>query len=99
MQARSSFLQERELVLADLELVAVLEPGRRVDPLPVQEGAVEAPLVLDVEAALPLREDGVFPRDGHVVEEDVALRGAPDRGSLALRDEVLAGPPAAGPHD
>src|SRR5207249_8721507 len=49
MQAQSSFLQEGELVLADLELVAVLEPGRRVDPLAVQEGAVEAPLVLDVE--------------------------------------------------
>ena len=55
-------------------LAGVLEPGRRVDPLPVQEGAVEAPLVLDVEAAFPRGEDGVLPRDGHVVEEDVALR-------------------------
>ena len=48
-------------------------------------------------------EHRVLPGDGHVVEEDVAVRRAADRRALALRDEVLtrAAPPerttSAGP--
>src|ERR1041384_6327612 len=95
MRARWSCLQERELVFADLELVAVLEPGRRFDPAAVQERAVEAALVLDEQAVVLLDEDGVLTRDGDVVEEDVAVGRAADRRALSLRQEVLSRAPAA----
>ena len=61
----------------------------------VDERAVQAPLVLDHERVAATGEDCVLPRDGHVVEEDVAVGGAPDRGSLALEREVLARPTAS----
>src|SRR4029453_10036354 len=89
-----SFLQEAELVLADLELVAVLQPAR-LDATAVQERPVEAPLILDEEGVFLVDEHGVFARDGDVIEEDVAVRGAADRRALALRHEVLACAPAA----
>src|SRR5581483_4849209 len=75
-------LHEGQAVLADLELVAVLELGV-VDPPPVDEGAVEGALVLDEERPLPL------------VEEDVAVRRASDPRPRAVRPERLAGAPAA----
>src|SRR5919198_2196410 len=93
-----SFLEEAQLVLADLELVPVLEPPR-LNPAAVQEGAVQAPLVLDVEHVVPTQEHRVLARDRNVVQEDVALRRAADRGALALRREVLARPPAPRAHD
>src|SRR6059058_1695103 len=90
-----SLLQEGQLVLADLELVAVLElPG--FDAPAVQERPVETALVLDVEVAVALHQHGVLAGDGDVVEEDVAVRRPADRRPLALRDEMLAGPAAAG---
>ena len=87
---RTSVLEEGEAVLADLELVAVLQAGRGVDPAAVQEGAVEASLVLDEEAVVALDENGVLAGDSDVVEEDVAVGRAADRRALALRQEVLA---------
>src|SRR5919198_5511492 len=93
-----SFLQEGQLVLADLQLVAVLELSR-LDPLPVQEGAVEASLVFDEEVAVPPHQHGVLSGDRDVVQEDVAVRGAADRRPLALRHELLAGTPAPRPDD
>src|SRR3954466_12124335 len=68
--ARSS-LHERQPVLPDLDLVAVLQP-RAVDPAAVDEGAVQRPLVLDEESSVALDQEGVVARDGDVVEEDVA---------------------------
>ena len=47
-------LEEREPVLADLDLVVVLELGR-LDPAAVDEGAVEAAVVLDREG-LPVAQ-------------------------------------------
>src|SRR5215211_6868481 len=93
-----SFLQEAELVLADLELVAVLQPAG-LDPAAVQEGPVQAPLVLDEEGVVLVDEHGVLARHGDVVEEDVAIRRAADRRPLALRHEVLTGAAAAGADD
>src|SRR5205823_14321384 len=61
----------------------------------VDEGPVEAPLVLHEPVAVPLREHGVAPRHGHVVEEDAAVRRAPDRRALALGRERLARAAAA----
>src|SRR5581483_7022823 len=63
---RSSALQEGQPVLADLELVAVVELCG-LDAFPVHERAVQAALVLDEPAALPLPQDGVLAGDGHVV--------------------------------
>src|SRR4249919_3776388 len=67
-----SVLQEDQLVLADLDLVAVLELPR-LDPAPVQERAVQAALVLDHVPAVLLGEHGMLARHGHVVQEDVAV--------------------------
>src|SRR5581483_11088776 len=65
--------EEHQAVLADLDLVAVVQ-RHLVDPLPVDVGAVEAAHVGDCEAGRGAAELDVAPRDGDVVEEDVALR-------------------------
>src|ERR687896_213698 len=93
-----SLREEDEAVLADLELVAVLEL-RRLDALPVQEGAVQAALVLDEEGAVALDEHRVAPGDGDVVEEDPTVGRASDRRALALGSERLALAAAAGADD
>ena len=92
-----SAVQERESVLADLQLVAVFELSG-LDTLAVHEGAVEAAQVLDEERAVPLGDDGVLARDGDVVEEDPAVGRAADR-RLAFGDEGLPRPAAAGADD
>src|SRR3954451_22132377 len=61
-----SALQIAQLVLADLDLVAVLE-AVRLDPAAVHIGAVERPEVVDVEAVLAPHDQGMVARDGHVV--------------------------------
>ncbi len=65
--------EEDEPVLADLDLVTVgeLDP---VDPVPVDVGAVQAADVADRERVAGAVELRVPPRDGHVVEEDLAVR-------------------------
>src|SRR5438067_633769 len=94
----TSALHEGEPVLADLELVAVLEL-LVVDPAPVDERPVQRALVLDEEVPVALDEHGVVARDGDVVEEDLALRRPPDACALAARAEALPRPAAAGPDD
>src|SRR5829696_352451 len=59
-----------QLVLADLELVAVLEPVG-VDPPAVHVGAVQRPGVVQVPVARAAHEHRVVARHGHVVEEDL----------------------------
>src|SRR5712691_8192920 len=93
-----SAIQEGEAVLADLELVAVLEL-RALDTLAVDERAVETPLVLDRERAVRPRQDGVLARDGDVVEEDPAVRRAADRRLLRFGAERLPRPATAGSDD
>src|SRR6266508_2588634 len=81
--APCSFFEEGELVLAVLEL-------RRVDPAPVEERAVEAPLILDSEGpAFVAQEHGVLARHCDVGEKDVAVRGASDRRPTLGRVEAL----------
>src|SRR5690349_14872349 len=87
--------QERESVLADLDLVAVRERAGGLDPLPVQVRAVEAPHVLDLQRGGAAPDDGVLAGDGDVVEEDVAVRRATDRRLVAFEDERLPRPAAA----
>src|SRR3954451_16333122 len=84
----TSASEEGQLELADLELVAVLEPVR-VDPLPVHVGAVQRPRVVEQPVPAAPHERRVLARDGDVVEEDVGLRRAPDRHPLAGEREGL----------
>ena len=86
--------EEGEPVLADLDLVVVLELGR-LDPLLVHEGAVEAAEVADRERLAVAQQLGVLARDGDVVEEHVALGRAPDQRPLAGGEEALPRPAAA----
>src|SRR3954470_4297279 len=87
-------LEEGQLVLADLQLVGVLE-AVRFDPPPVDVRAVQRPEVVEVEIAAAAHEQGVVARDRHVVEEDVGVRPASDRQPVAVEREALAHPPAA----
>ena len=72
-----SLLQVAELVLADLDLVAVGEPVR-LDPAPVDVGAVERAEVVDVEAVAAADQQRVVAGDGDVVEEDAGVGAAAD---------------------
>src|SRR3954468_9739005 len=83
-----------ELVLADLQLVAVLELVR-VDPPAVHVGAVQRPRVVQIPGARAAHEHRVVARDGDVVEEDLGVRGATDGQPLAVQRERLPDPPAA----
>src|SRR3954447_15186093 len=90
----TSASEEGQLELPDLELVAVLE-AVRVHPLAFHVGAVERARVVEQPVAAAAHERRVLARDGDVVEEDVGLRGAPDRHPLARERERLAHAPAA----
>src|SRR5215210_5183859 len=70
-----SALEVAQLVLADLDLVPVLE-AVGLDPPPVHIGPVERAEVVDVEPFATLHEQGVVARDGDVVEEDLGVGGA-----------------------
>src|SRR5918912_3882580 len=88
----------RELELADLQLVAVLEPVR-LDPVAVDVGAVERAEVVEVVVAAAADEQGVVARDGDVVEEDVGVGAPADRHAVGVEREALADSPAAGTDD
>src|SRR5215217_1034081 len=64
-----------QLVLADLQLVAVLQPVR-VDPPPVDVRAVQRAGVVEEPPAGAPHEHGVVARDRDVVEEDLGVRRA-----------------------
>src|SRR5690349_12509802 len=64
--------EEDEPVLPDLDLVAVGQLDG-VDAVPVDVGAVEGSDVGDREGVAGPVELRVLPRDGHVVEEDLAV--------------------------
>src|SRR6201999_3025093 len=68
----------RELELADLQLVAVLEPVR-LDAVAVDVAAVQRAEVVEVVVAGATDEQRVVARDRHVVEEDVRVRAPADR--------------------
>jgi hypothetical protein len=86
---------ERELELADLELVAVVEP-LLLDALTVDIRAVEAVQVFHPEAALVAEDPRVMARDRDIVEKKVALRAAADRKDVDTEVDGLPLSPAAG---
>src|SRR3954454_23518481 len=79
-----------ETELADLHLVAAGE-RRRLDPLAVEIGAVEAADVADREAFGAAVELSVSAGDGHVVEEDVTLGMTARGGHVLVEKEPAAG--------
>src|SRR5581483_3951766 len=81
--------QEQHPELADLHLVAAGQLGL-LDPLPVHVRAVEAAHVADGEPGAGPVELGVPARDGHVVEEDVAVGVTARGGQLAVQTEPAA---------
>src|SRR3954453_5547859 len=93
-----SFGHEGQAGFPHLDLLSAFEAGR-FDPLAVDVGAVEAAEVLDEELVAAPDQDGVPPGDGDVVEEDLVVGRAADRGALALGQEVLARASAARAHD
>src|SRR2546421_3160303 len=90
----ASLVEVGELVLADLDLVAVLEAAR-VHALAVDVGAVERAEVVEVVVGAAAHDHGVIAGHGHVVEEDVGLPAPADGEALALEREGLAGATAA----
>src|SRR5215210_2422822 len=93
-----SALQVAQLVLADLDLVPVLE-AVGLDPAPVDVGAVERPEVVDVEAVAPADKERVVSRHRDVIEEDAGVRAAPDADPVLADREALPRPPPAGADD
>src|SRR5919112_1425395 len=77
---------EGEPELADLHLGPVGEQ-RRLDADAVEEGAVQAAEVLDLEGGAVAEELRVPPRDGHVVEEDVGARVPADGRDVGVEQE------------
>src|SRR3954451_10544314 len=84
-----------ELVLADLQLVAVLQLVR-LDPAPVHVRPVEGAEGVDVHAVAAAHDQGVVARDCHVVEEHLGVGAAPEGHLVTAHEERLAGSPAAG---
>src|SRR5436190_17690552 len=82
--------EEHQLELADLQLVAGGQ-FRLVDALPVDVGAIEASVVVEVEPVVAPADLGVAAGHGHVVEKDVALGMAPGRGDVLVDQEVGSG--------
>src|SRR3954469_11159317 len=81
----------RELELADLQLVAVLEPVR-LDAVAVDVGAVERAEVVEEVIAAAAHEQGVVARHRDVVEEDVRVGPAADRHPLGAEGKALPHP-------
>src|SRR5690242_4288802 len=81
--------QEQQPELADLHLVPAGQLGL-LDPLPVYVRAVEAAHITDGEPGAVPVELGVAAGDGHVVEEDIAVRVAARSGQVTIEAEPAA---------
>src|SRR5437763_7030897 len=81
--------QEQQPELADLHLVPAGQLGF-LDPLPVHVRAVEAAHIADSEPGAVPVELGVPAGDGHVVEEDIAVRVTARGGQVAVEAEPAA---------
>src|SRR5436305_3260430 len=83
----------RQLVLADLQLVAIRQLVR-LDSATVHVRPVQRPEVVDVEAVAAPDEQRVIARHRDVVEEDLGLGTAADAHLIAAHLEGLARAPA-----
>src|SRR5450631_1032336 len=82
--------EEHEAELAHLDLIPAAE-RRFLDPFPVDVRTVQAAHVADGEAIPVPVKLGVPPGNGHVIEEDVALRMTAGRGQFTVEQEPAAG--------
>src|SRR5262249_9164823 len=82
-----------QLVLADLDLVAVLEL-MGLDAAPVDVRSVQGTKVVDVEPVATPHDQRVVAGNRHIVEENRCIRRPPDADPLALNREALARPPS-----
>src|ERR1022692_815115 len=82
--------EDPEAELAHLAVVAAAEL-HLLDPLAVHVGAVEAAHVTNREPGAVPVELGMPPRDGYIVEEDIALRMAARSSQLAVQEEPAPG--------
>ncbi len=74
--------QERQFELPDLKLVPVGKPVA-LDALTIDVSAVQAVQILHPELVLVVQYPGVMPGNGYVVEEEIAVRTAPDGEDVA----------------
>jgi hypothetical protein len=86
--------QENQAELAHLDLVTV-DQRRRVDELAVDVGAINAADVNDLEVSVLLPKLCVAQTDRDVVEKDVAVAMATDRGNRSIQHEPGSGVRAA----
>ena len=82
--------REHEAAVAQRDEVAVGEAVLAHDAGAVEEGAVRAPEIDDVEAVDPLLDLGVPPREAVIGQEDVALLAPPDDQSAARNRKTPA---------
>src|SRR5947209_6440144 len=95
---RRASREERQLELADLQLVAVGQVAA-LDPLAVHVRAVQRAEVVDVHLVAAAHQQRVVARHGDVVEEDVRVGPPADRHAIAGDREALPHAPAAGADD
>src|SRR4051794_6726592 len=93
-----SALQVAQLVLADLDLVAIVE-AVGFDPAAVDVRAVQRAQVVDVEPVPAPYDQRVVARDGHVVQEQRGVGSAADAHAVRVDGEALPGPAAARAND
>ena len=86
--------EEDEHEPPDLEVGEVLQ-RRGVDAFVVDVGAVQRPGVAHLVAVGDPPDHRVTARDGDVVEEDVGVGVAAERGDVGVEDEPAAGVRAA----
>src|SRR5918994_2131078 len=93
-----SAFQVAELVLADLDLVGVLELVR-LDAAAVDVGAVQRSEVIDIQAVLAAHDQRVVAGHRDVVEEHLSIGAASDPDAVAVDREALPrAPPARANH-
>src|SRR5437667_3936872 len=91
-----SLLQIAQLVLADLDLVAILE-AVRLDPPAIDVGAVERPEIVDVVPVLAVDHEGVVARNRDVVEKDRGIGRPADAHPVLIDGKAFTRSPAARP--
>src|ERR1700722_2996565 len=84
-----------QLVLADLQLIALLQ-AMRVDPRAIHVCAVQRTTVVEVPGIAATDQQSVVARNGHVVEEDIGVGAPADAHPLAVDGKALARTPSAG---
>jgi hypothetical protein len=87
---RGTASEEQEPVLADLNLVAVVE-SRHIDPVTIDVGAIEPALICHCPTGPSAAEFGMLAGHGDVVEKDVTVGMPPEPDDIVIQQEPVAG--------